>query len=200
MWDERYSCETYAYGEEPNSFLVEQWQQHKLDDSKGKVLCLAEGEGRNAVYLAERGHSVTAVDLSKVGLQKCIQLANKRGVSLRSEQADLAHYSPEKNTYNSVIMIFAHAPTQVRRRSLQIAKEALLPGGYLILEGFTKNQIGRGTGDPSSEAMMYTKKELSAFFDPHEILVSREVNRELNEGRFHQGLSATLQFVARKGC
>lgn len=198
MWDERFSSEHYVYGQEPNSFLVEQWDHYKLDSSSGKVLCLAEGEGRNAVYLAERGHTVTTVDLSEVGLQKSARLAAARGVDLETVHADLATYTPELNVYSAVVMIFAHTPTNIRKRSLQIAKDALRSDGYLILEGYTEDQIGRGTGGPGSKSMMFSKQELEQFFEPKEILLSRELVRDIREGPLHDGEGAVVQFVARK--
>lgn len=198
MWDERFSSEHYVYGEEPNSFLVEQWNRYELDKHKGKVLCLAEGEGRNAVYLAERGHSVTTVDLSEVGLQKAARLAQTRGVALETVHADLATYAPDTDIYSAVVMIFAHTPTDIRKRSLQIAKDALQAGGYLILEGYTEDQIGRGTGGPGNKAMMFSKQELEEFFEPDEILLSRELVRDIREGPLHDGEGAVVQFVARK--
>ncbi|WP_100638252.1 SAM-dependent methyltransferase [Marinobacter salexigens] len=198
MWDERFSSEHYVYGEEPNSFLVEQWNRYELDKHKGKVLCLAEGEGRNAVYLAERGHSVTTVDLSEVGLQKADRLAQTRGVALKTVHADLATYAPDTDIYSAVVMIFAHTPTDIRKRSLQMAKDALKPGGYLVLEGYTEDQIGRGTGGPGNKAMMFSKQELEEFFEPDEILLSRELVRDIREGPLHDGEGAVVQFVARK--
>ncbi|MCK0163129.1 class I SAM-dependent methyltransferase [Marinobacter sp. S6332] len=198
MWDERFSSEHYVYGEEPNSFLVEQWDHYKLDNSSGKVLCLAEGEGRNAVYLAERGHAVTTVDLSEVGLQKSARLAAARSVDLETVHADLATYTPEPNLYSAVVMIFAHTPTDIRKRSLQIAKDALRSGGYLIIEGYTEDQIGRGTGGPGSKSMMFSKQELEQFFEPEEVLLSRELVRDIREGPLHDGEGAVVQFVARK--
>ncbi|MDO6443056.1 cyclopropane-fatty-acyl-phospholipid synthase family protein [Marinobacter sp. 2_MG-2023] len=198
MWDERFNTEHYVYGEEPNSFLVEQWNKYELDENKGKVLCLAEGEGRNAVYLAERGHTVTTVDLSEVGLQKSARLAESRGVALETVQADLATYTPESNVYSAVVMIFAHTPTDIRKRSLQIAKDALRTGGYLILEGYTEYQIGRGTGGPGDKTMMFSKQELEQIFAPGEILLSRELVRDIHEGPLHNGEGAVVQFVAKK--
>jgi len=198
MWDERFRCDTYVYGEEPNDFLAEQCRALKLADGPGPVLCLAEGEGRNAVHLAQYGHSVTCVDLSEVGLRKAQQLARRRGVSIETVQADLAHFMPEQGQFQAVVMIFAHTPPAIRRRSLEVARVALRPGGYLILEGYTEDQIGRGTGGPGDPDMMFSKKELDEVFAGDDVLLSRELERNIVEGEFHSGTGAVVQFVARK--
>ena len=198
MWDERYERDTYVYGEAPNDFLAEQCKALKLSEEPGPVLCLAEGEGRNAVHLAECGHAVTCVDLSSVGLRKAKQLAEKRGVTVETVQADLAHFTPEPGQFQAVVMIFAHTPPDIRQRSLEVAREALRPGGYLILEGYTEDQIGRGTGGPGNPDMMFSKQELDAMFARDEVLLSRETERHILEGEFHSGDGAVVQFVARK--
>lgn len=198
MWDERFDRKTYVYGEEPNTFLVEQYQALQLSERPGKALCLAEGEGRNAVYLAGFGHDVSCVDMSEVGLRKAEQLAERKAVSIKTVQADLAHYTPEPSAYEIVVMIFAHTPPEVRARVLTMARKALQPGGYLILEGYTVDQIGRGTGGPGNPEMMFRKQELERVFAHDEVILSREIERDIQEGEFHNGVGAVVQFVARK--
>lgn len=198
MWDKRFDRETYVYGEEPNTFLVEQYQALNLAENPGKVLCLAEGEGRNAVYLAGFGHDVTCVDMSEVGLCKAQKLARKKAVDITTVQADLAHYTPEPETFQIVVMIFAHTPPELRIRVLEMARRALHPGGYLILEGYTVDQIGRGTGGPGNPEMMFSKQEIEKIFAHDELILSRETERDIQEGEFHNGMGAVVQFVARK--
>ena len=129
MWDQRYSTEGYAYGTEPNSFLVE--HAHYL---QGPVLSLAEGEGRNAVFLASRGLDVLGVDGSEVGLAKARQLAASQRVSIRTEVADLGTYAPPENQFGSVISIWAHLPAAVRRALHERVERSLKPGGVILLE------------------------------------------------------------------
>ncbi|RBP25588.1 SAM-dependent methyltransferase [Marinobacter pelagius] len=198
MWDERFNQDAYVYGEEPNTFLAQLWQELELAERSGPVLCLAEGEGRNAVHLADLGHEVTCVDLSRVGLDKAEQLAGRRGVNIQTVHADLGAYTPEPDTFAAVVMIFAHTPPQVRQHSLKMARQALKPGGYLILEGYTEDQIGRGTGGPGNPEMMFSQAELEQVFAGDEIVLAREIEREINEGLFHTGVGAVVQFVARK--
>src|SRR5690554_6588810 len=111
MWNDRYNNEHYIYGTEPNRFLAE----HYSSIPKGDVLCWAEGEGRNAVFLAEQGYQVTAVDLSDVGLAKAQRLAEARGVTITCVQADLAEFVLGENRWDGIVSIFAHLPPAVRQ-------------------------------------------------------------------------------------
>ncbi|KPP99346.1 class I SAM-dependent methyltransferase [Marinobacter sp. HL-58] len=199
MWDERFAQDDYVYGEEPNKFLVEQLCSQELSDLSGAVLCLAEGEGRNAVYMASHNHDVTCVDLSSVGLEKAKKLALKNQVNLTTIQADLATYEPLPSAYDAVVMIFAHTPSAVRERVLKNARLALKPGGYLILEGYTVDQIGRGTGGPGDPDMMFYREEVETVFARDHILVCEEKVRDIQEGSLHTGPGAVLQCVVRKG-
>ncbi|WP_372971783.1 class I SAM-dependent methyltransferase [Marinobacter sp.] len=198
MWDERFDREDYVYGEQPNTFLTEQCQKLELAANPGPVLCLAEGEGRNAVHLATLGHDVTCVDLSEVGLRKAKLLADKHGVSINTEKADLATYETKANFYQAVVMIFAHTPSATRQRSLKQARKALRPNGYLVLEGYSTAQIGRGTGGPGTADMMFDERELRSIFAHDEILLCRAIERDIREGQFHSGIGSVVQFVARK--
>jgi SAM-dependent methyltransferase len=143
MWNERYASDEFAYGTEPNSFLV---QHANLLTSP--VLSLAEGEGRNAVFLASLGLDVLGVDASDVGLAKAQRLAASRGLSIRTEVADLASYEPPENHYGSVISISAHLPGKVRNRFYPHVERSLKPGGIFLLEAYAKAQISRNTGGP----------------------------------------------------
>lgn len=198
MWDERFGQDDYVYGEEPNSFLVEQLGRPELSDLSGTVLCLAEGEGRNAVYMASQNHRVTCVDLSSVGLDKAKKLALKKQVKLTTIQADLATFEPFESAYDAVVMIFAHTPSSVRERVLKNARLALKPGGYLILEGYTVDQIGRGTGGPNDPDMMFYRDEVETVFARDHVLLCAETVRDIREGSLHTGPGAVLQCVVRK--
>lgn len=194
MWDERYGSDQYAYGKEPNTFLRAEAERIPT----GPVLCVAEGEGRNAVHLAGLGHAVTAVDLSSAGLRKAAQLADERGVKLDLVQADLSTYTPQANAYVGIVSIFAHLPTAVRQRLHNLLARALLPGGVLVLEAYAPKQLGFGTGGPKDPAMLPSLDELKAELSALDFVVAREVERDVTEGTFHTGHAATVQIVARR--
>jgi hypothetical protein len=193
MWNERYRGETFAYGTEPNLFLVE---HSRL--LTGPVLSLAEGEGRNAVYLASLGLDVLGVDASEAGLAKAHKLAEAKGVSIRTEVVDLATYVPPANSFGSVVSISAHLPTLVRRRLYPLIVQCLKPGDIILLEAYAKSQLSRNTGGPRDPDMLLTVEDLSAEFSNFELLLCQEVEREVVEGEYHTGLASVVQFIGRK--
>ena len=194
MWDERYSEEGFAYGTQPNDFLVEMADRIP----PGPVLCLAEGEGRNAVFLATRGHEVVAVDQSAVGLEKAHGLAIQHGVSIETRASDLAEFNYEAARYAGIVSIWAHMPPDVRRVVHKECVKALMPGGVMVLEAYTPAQAGRGTGGPPNPALCMNaaglRQELAGL--EFELLLERE--RLVSEGRYHDGNSAVVQMVARR--
>lgn len=192
FWEERYRADAYAYGKEPNEFLRAEAGRIPA----GRVLCLAEGEGRNAVHLAGLGHDVTAVDFSPEGLAKARRLADERGVALTTVHADLGAYEPERGAFSGVVAIFAHLPPDVRRRVHGWVHEALRPGGVFVLEAYTPAQLAHDTGGPRDAALCMTVEGLTSELAPLELVVGREVEREIHEGAFHAGPSATVQVVA----
>lgn len=193
-WDERYSHENYAFGEEPNDFLVE----HVDAIPAGPVLCLAEGEGRNAVFLAQRGHLVTGVDISVVGLRKAAALAEKRNVALMLEQADLTTYDIGEERWAGIVSIFAHMPSALRQDLHRRCVAGLRPGGAFLLEHYTVAQQDKGTGGPSDPDMLPTLEQLREELAGLEIEHGVELEREVIEGAFHTGLASVVQVVARK--
>ena len=194
MWDERYSQEGFSYGIEPNDFLVEVVGRIPM----GRVLCLAEGEGRNAVYLATRGHEVLAVDQSPVGLQKAQKLAAERGVAIETQATDLALFEFEPRRYAGIVSIWGHLPPALRRVVHGKCVDALVPGGVMVLEAYTPAQVALGTGGPPDPAFCMSaatlRDELTGL--DFEILVERE--RHVAEGKYHNGNSSVVQMVARK--
>lgn len=192
FWDDRYQGNDYAYGREPNDFL--RAQANRIP--RGRVLCLAEGEGRNAVFLAEQGYDVTAVDLSVEGLKKAQRLAGERGVTLTTVHADLADYEPSNDTYSGIVAIFAHLPAPVRRRVHRWVAHALVPGGVFILEAYTPAQLAFESGGPRDLDFLMTLAGLKEELAPLRVEVGNEAERDIHEGQFHQGRSATVQVVA----
>jgi SAM-dependent methyltransferase len=191
FWDERFTADDYVYGVEPNDFL----RAEAPLIPPGRVLSLGEGEGRNAVFLASLGHAVTAVDFSAAGLRKAERLARARGVTLDLVQADLTSYEPAPDTFTGVVMIFAHLLPDARARLLPLAARALRPGGRFVSELYRPEQMGRGTGGPRDPALLPTLAELRAHLAELELVIARDVEREIHEGPLHGGASATVQIV-----
>ena len=195
IWDQRYSIEEYVYGTEPNEFLAETLRGL---NNGGRALCLAEGEGRNAVFLAGRGYEVHAVDASAVGLAKAQRLAQERGVHIVTEMANLDAYRIDPGAWNLIVSIFCHLPAPVRRALHREVVAGLRPGGHFVLEAYTPAQLALGTGGPPDAAMMMTLAELREELDGLHFEQAREVEREVHEGRLHTGRGAVVQIVARR--
>jgi SAM-dependent methyltransferase len=163
------------------------------------VLCLAEGEGRNAVFLATRQHAVTAVDQSTVGLTKARSLAEKNAVTLSTVAADLATFEIAPNSWSGIVAIFMHLPPPLRRAVLARAATGLRSGGVFVMEAYTPAQLGRGTGGPNDRALLPTLVEVQAELGGGlEWIVAREREREVREGTGHTGLASVMQVVARR--
>ncbi|MCM2277880.1 MAG: class I SAM-dependent methyltransferase [Oligoflexia bacterium] len=194
QWDERYQGEEYFYGTEPNDFLREQAGEFKPG---GKILCLAEGEGRNAVFLAQKGFEVTAVDGSAVGLRKLERLAREKGVQVKTVVADLAEFRIEAGAWDGIVSIWAHLPKPLRARVHRDSIRALRPGGVFLLEAYRPKQLEYKTGGPPVVELLMTLEELREELAGLEILVGREVEREIHEGKGHGGRSATVQVLGR---
>lgn len=193
MWNQRYVADEFVYGTEPNSFLA---QNAKI--LSGPVLSLAEGEGRNAVFLASLGLDVLGVDGSEVGLAKAQKLAAARGLVIRTEVADLATYEPRADSFGSVVSISAHLPSEIRKRLHRLVERSLKPGGIMLLEAYTKAQVTRNTGGPKDPDMLMARVDLEKEFPNCETILSQEIEREVVEGKFHTGLASVVQFIARK--
>ncbi|WP_417376653.1 SAM-dependent methyltransferase [Gimesia maris] len=194
MWDEKYSAAHYVYGEEPNTLL----QEHVDCLPKGKVLCLAEGEGRNAVFLARQGYQVTAVDASEVGLQKARRLAEKHQTSIEIVHADLATFEPGENQWDGIVSIFCHVPQKIRKRIHSKIAASLKSGGVFLLEAYTPRQLKHGTGGPPDVESMMSKalllEEVSGLAFSH----LEELDREIIEGSNHTGIGAVVQAIGKK--
>jgi SAM-dependent methyltransferase len=196
MWDRRYSEPGYLYGTEPNDFLSANAERYL--PPKGEILCLAEGEGRNAVFLARLGFRVTGVDASAVGLEKAWRLAQQSGVVIQTVVADLAAYDLGVQRWDGIVSIWCHTPKEVRARLHRGVVAALRPGGAFLLESYTPRQLEYRTGGPPTADLMMTLAAVSAELGGLELLEAEEKIREVNEGKAHHGTSAVLQVIARK--
>lgn len=195
MWDQRYSAPEYVYGTAPNDFLVAMVDRLP---AAGRVLCLGEGEGRNAVWLARQGFRVTGVDASAVGLAKVRRLAEQCGVEVATVPADLTDFDLGEACWDAVVSIFCHLPADLRRQVHGRVARALRPCGVFLLEAYTARQLQYGTGGPPGVEMMMDLATLGAELSGLVIEHGAEVDRELSEGRCHAGLGAVVQVLARK--
>ncbi len=196
FWDERYATDDYIFGTAPNVFLA---SQADLIHPGMQALALADGEGRNGVWLAERGARVHAVDVSPVALEKARKLASERGVKLDFEQTDILDWGWPEAAYDLVAAIFIQfAPPPERDRIIDGIRRALKPGGLLILQGYTPKQIEFATGGPGNPANMYTAELLRKWFGDWDIRHLHEHESFISEGSHHHGMSALIDLVAHK--
>ncbi len=194
QWEQRYGADEYFYGVEPNDFL--RASLHQIP--KGKVLCLADGEGRNSVFIAEEGYEVSSVDLAEAGIAKTKSLAVSRGVVVDAQVGDLALFDLGTNYWQGIISIFAHMPQSLRRDLHARVIEALAPGGVFVLEAYTVDQIGRGTGGPQVPELLMSADILREELTSLEVLHLKELTRTVVEGAGHTGEAAVVQFIGRK--
>jgi SAM-dependent methyltransferase len=195
FWNERYAADNdFVFGTEPNEFLASVASQIP----PGPVLCLAEGEGRNAVHLATFGHPVTAVDQSEVGLSKARRLATARGRALATVVADLAAYEIAPAAWAGIVSIFAHLPPELRRRVHAAIGRGLRPGGVYILEAYTPAQLAYNTGGPKDPARLMTLSAVREELAGLELLVAHEIERDVIEGSGHGGRAAVVQIMGRR--
>jgi SAM-dependent methyltransferase len=194
MWNQRYAEPGFAYGTEPNEFLVTAAPQIP----PGRVLSLGEGEGRNAVFLAQQGFEVLAVDASTVGLAKALDLAKQRGVTLTTQQADLAEFTIEPASWEGIISIFCHLPPAIRKQLYRGIVRGLKPGGVCVLEAYTPRQRELGTGGPDEIDRLMTLPLLQEELSGLDFLYAVETERMIQEGRFHSGRSSVVQVIAVK--
>lgn len=195
FWDERYAGATFKYGTDPNDFL----RAHVADlPPGGEVLCLADGEGRNGVFLATQGFRVTGVDASAVGLAKSQQLAAQRGVQLTGHLVDLADWDLGEARWDTIVSIWAHLPAAIRAPLHPRIARALRPAGVLLFEHYHPNQLTYGTGGPPDATMMLTLAELHAAYPGWEPIHTFEGERDVQEGNGHSGPSYVTQAILRK--
>jgi cyclopropane fatty-acyl-phospholipid synthase-like methyltransferase len=196
FWDERYATDDYIFGTAPNVFLA---SQAGLIRPGMQALAIADGEGRNGVWLAERGVQVHAVDVSPVALKKAHKLAAERSVSLNFEQLDVLAWAWPENAYDLIVAIFIQfAPPPERDRIIAGIRRALKPGGLLILQGYTPKQVEFATGGPGNAANMYTAALLREWFGDWDIRHLHEHESFISEGSHHHGMSALIDLVAQK--
>ena len=195
FWDQRYSEAGHAYGTQPNAFLVSQQACFKPGQS---VLVIGDGEGRNGVWLAEQGLQVVSVDQSCVGLQKAKQLAWERGVELVTHCVDLKTWQWPQNRFDFVVSIFVHFPPDCREMIHHACLATLKPGGRLIMQAFTPEQLAYSSGGPPLKEMLFSEEMLRADFAGTDIELLETGLCDLAEGKYHCGEGAVLNLITRK--
>jgi cyclopropane fatty-acyl-phospholipid synthase-like methyltransferase len=196
-WDKRYSAaDGYLFGEQPNAFLA---QQKALIKPGMKILAVADGEGRNGVWLAEQGAHVVSTDYAASALEKARTLAASRQVELDLQQVDLGNWDWPEAAYDMVVAIFIQfAAPDERTAIFEGMKRALKPGGILLLEGYRPEQIGYGTGGPKAAENMYDEAMLREAFSDFEIKTLSAYDAHIEEGKGHSGMSALIDLIAVK--
>jgi len=195
-WEARYATDSYFFGTEPNAFLV---GCAPLLPAGARILCVADGEGRNSVWLAQQGFAVDAFDGSTRGVEKARALAAAAGVDVRYEQADVDAFAWPVAAYDAVAAIFVQfAPPDMRRRLYAGCARTLRPGGLLLLQGYRVEQLAYGTGGPRAPEHLYTEGQLRAELGAFRLRVLRAHDSELHEGEGHDGMSALVDVVGER--
>lgn len=196
QWDQRFAGETYLFGERPNAFLAQQKQRLQ---GRRRALAVADGEGRNGVWLAEQGLDVVSLDGSPAAQRKAHRLAERRGVGLQLELADLESWVWPSQAFDVVAAIFIQfAGPDLRSRLFAGMRQALVPGGLLLLEGYRPEQLGYRTGGPPMRENLYTEQLLREAFGGLEIIELTAYDAVIEEGAGHSGMSALIDLVARQ--
>lgn len=198
-WNERYANEEFAYGEEPNNYLKEQLT--KLD--AGKILFPAEGEGRNAVFAAKSGWTVSAFDISNEGLKKALQLAEKNEVSIYYQIGELQALNYEEEQFDAIALIYAHFPANIKSQLHKELDKYMRKGGIIIFEAFSKKHLdylakNEKVGGPKDIESLFSIEEIEADFNNYEVIELKETVIHLNEGIYHNGEGSVIRFVGRK--
>ncbi len=196
QWNDRFSPPDYVFGTAPNAFLTQ--QAHRLAPGS-RILAVADGEGRDGVWLAQQGHDVTGIDISERGQEKAARLAAERGVTLDLRLIDVGNWDWPEAAYDAVVAIFIQfADPAMRERIFTGMKRATRPGGLLLMQGYRPEQIGYGTGGPSAVENLYTEALLRAAFADWTIEHLETHDSEIEEGPGHKGMSALIDLAARK--
>ncbi len=194
FWNARYAEEGWAYGTEPNAFVRECAPLLPA----GPALCLGEGQGRNAVFLAGRGFAVTALDQSPVGLARARSLAAERGVALTTVVADLETFAIAPRAWSAIVSVFIHLPPALRRRVHRAVVEGLAPGGAFVFEAYGPRQIALGTGGPQDPERVPGLDVLRGELGGLDLEIAREQERDVIEGRYHTGRAHVVEVLARR--
>ncbi|WP_316634587.1 class I SAM-dependent methyltransferase [uncultured Flavobacterium sp.] len=198
-WDDRYSSEEFAYGEEPNNYFKEQIE--KLNP--GTILFPAEGEGRNAIYAAKLGWTVSAFDISEEGRNKALKLAEANNVKIDYQVGELETLDYYTEQFDAIALIYAHFPAEIKSEIHRTLEIYLRKDGIIIFEAFSKKHleylaINDKVGGPKDIGSLFSIEEIQSDFPNYEIIQLEEKEIELNEGLFHNGKGSVIRFIGRK--
>ncbi|KRB58061.1 bifunctional 2-polyprenyl-6-hydroxyphenol methylase/3-demethylubiquinol 3-O-methyltransferase UbiG [Flavobacterium sp. Root186] len=198
-WDDRYSSEEFAYGEDPNNYLKEQLE--KLNP--GAILFPAEGEGRNAIFAAKSGWKVSAFDISEEGKNKALKLAETNNVSIDYQVGELETLDFQEEQFDAIALIYAHFPAEIKSAIHKQLDKLLRKNGIIIFEAFSKKHleylaVNDKVGGPKDIESLFSIEEIKADFPNYEIIQLEETEIELNEGLFHNGKGSVIRFVGKK--
>ncbi|MCG8309923.1 MAG: class I SAM-dependent methyltransferase [Cytophagales bacterium] len=193
FWNERFGQEDFIYGKSPNAFFAE----HLSKLGKGKVLLPAEGEGRNAVYAAKKGWKVVAFDFSEEGKSKAIKLAKENNVRIEYHLLNASDFR-SNDPYDVIALIFAHFAGEERKVLFKKLENALAPGGHLLIEVFSKNQLGKSSGGPKDFGLLYSADEIKSLFPNIRFSLLSEYTVQLKEGRYHLGEASVIRALGTK--
>lgn len=194
FWNERYAESEFVYGTEPNKFFADQLELLE----PGKIILPAEGEGRNAIYAAQKGWDVQAVDYSKSGKEKALKLASEKGVEIKYDLSDLTEYDFGEEIYGAAAFIYMHLPRSIIKDVYRNVIRSLKPGAKVIVEVYSVNQLGRDSGGPKDERVLYTKEKLRELLSGTDIEWMEEIEIDLSEGKYHVGKAMVIRAVAQK--
>ncbi|HHY73287.1 MAG TPA: class I SAM-dependent methyltransferase [Bacillus bacterium] len=195
QWDKSFSDKDYIYGENENAFIN---NVSRIIPKKSKIGCFAEGEGRNAVYLAKLGHDVTAYDQSMVGLLKTKNLASKKNVTVETIEIDLTKEKVKTNQYDVAIMVFGHVPKKDQQFLIESMIGSVKPGGTIIFEVYSEDQLKYETGGPKSIEMLYDPADILDWIKGYKCIHFYYGEAERNEGKKHIGLGHVIQVIIKK--
>lgn len=194
-WNERFSQEGYFYGKHPNEFIKE---KSKILPNQARVGCFAEGEGRNAVYLATLGHDVTSFDQSDAGLEKTKELAKENGVTVHTIQMDLVKEKAPRETFDAAVLVFGHVPGPDQSNFINNIIDSVKPGGYVLFELYSKAQIDYKTGGPPNVDNLYDPSDILAWIKDYHCLHFYYGEAERIEGTGHTGMGHVIQVAIKK--
>ncbi|WP_163971157.1 class I SAM-dependent methyltransferase [Oceanobacillus halotolerans] len=195
LWNNRFSEEGYVYGTQANPFIIE---KSDIIPKASEIGCFAEGEGRNAVHLAKLSHHVTTYDQSKVGLQKTKQLATHHNVDVNTIEMDLTAEKAPIKQYDAAVLVFGHVPKQSQHFFIENIIQSVKPGGYVILEVYSEEQITYQTGGPPTVDNLYSPIDILSWIKPYQCLHFYYGEAERSEGTRHTGVGHVIQAVIKR--
>ena len=195
LWNERFNTTEYIYGEDPNAFIQE--YAFQLEGLKN-VAAFAEGEGRNAIFLAKSGHDVTTFDYAESGLNKTVQLAEKNNVKVKTVQVDLLEGSVPNEQFDAAIMVFGHFRKEDQRSIFEKILKSVKPGGKIMMELYSESQLDYQTGGPKKLEMLYKPQDILDWCENYKIVHFFVGEQSRQEGTFHTGLAHVIQLIIEK--